>query len=66
MSNNRHHCTPDEVCTCAPSEKDLKLLGFQPWQIALCKQLPPELQWEAHDEFIRRLMSNDDVDTLAF
>ena len=58
MNKNRPHS--------APSIEELIYLGFEPWQISIIQKLPIELQWEAHDEFIRRLMSNDDVDNLRF
>jgi hypothetical protein len=66
MDKSRHRCSLDEVCTCAPTDKELHLLGFEPWQISIMRKLPVDVQWEAHDEFIRRLMSNDDVDHLKF
>jgi hypothetical protein len=66
MVNSRHHCTPDKVCNCAPSEEELYLLGFEKWQVSIMKKLPPDLQWEAHDEFIRRLMSNDSNEEFRF
>jgi len=66
MSNSRHHCVPPEVCNCMPTTEELTTLGFEKWQISLMRKLPVDLQWEAHDEFIRRLMSNDDVDNFLF
>jgi len=30
------------------------------------RKLPIDLQWVAHDEFIRRLMSNEDIDNFYF
>ena len=50
----------------APTDEELKYLGVEQWQIHLIRRLPIELQWVAHDEFIRRLMSNSDVDHLSF
>jgi len=58
MNKNRPHS--------APSNEELFYLGFEPWQVSILRKLPIALQWEAHDEFIRRLMSNDDVDNLRF
>jgi hypothetical protein len=58
MNKNRPHS--------APSTEELYYLGFKPWQVSIIKKLPIDLQWEAHDEFIRRLMSNSDVDDLRF
>jgi len=49
-----------------PTTEELTTLGFEKWQISLMRKLPVDLQWEAHDEFIRRLMSNDDVDNFLF
>jgi hypothetical protein len=50
----------------APTDEELNYLGVEPWQIHLIRRLPIGLQWVAHDEFIRRLMSNGDVDHLIF
>lgn len=66
MSNSRHHCAPSQVCNCIPTDEELYLLGFEKWQVSIMRKLPVDLQWEAHDEFIRRLMSNDDVDGFRF
>jgi len=49
-----------------PTPNELLMLGFEPWQVSECARLPAALQWEAHDLFIRRLMSNDDVEDLRF
>jgi len=46
----------------APTTDELLYLGFENWQIKLVRQLPIDLQWEAHDEFIRRLMTDGDTD----
>lgn len=46
----------------APTTEELLLLGFEDWQIKLMRNLRIELQWEAHDEFIRRLMSSENTD----
>jgi len=62
----RHHCTLDEVCNCVPTDAELYHLGFENWQVAILRKLPVDLQWEAHDEFIRRLMSDEDVEHLRF
>jgi hypothetical protein len=66
MTNNRHHCVDEQVCNCEPTEQELLHLGFEKWQISLVKRLPVDLQWEAHDEFVRRLMSDDDVNEFNF
>jgi hypothetical protein len=66
MSNNRHHCAPHQVCNCIPTDEELYHLGFEKWQVSMMRKLPVDLQWEAHDEFIRRLMSDDDTDTFRF
>ncbi len=52
--------------TLPPSVKELTLLGFEKWQISLIKKYPLVAQWAAHDEMIRRLMSNDDIDGMTF
>jgi len=66
MDKNRHSCMPNTECKCIPSDEELYHLGFEPWQVSIVRKLPVDLQWEAHDEFIRRLMSDDDVDNLKF
>jgi hypothetical protein len=50
----------------APTTEELLLLGFEEWQIKLLRALRVELQWEAHDEFVRRLMTNNDTDNYYF
>ena len=50
----------------APTTEELILLGFEQWKIAMMRKLPIDLQWVAHDEFIRRLMSNEDIDNFYF
>lgn len=50
----------------APTTEELILLGFEQWQIAMMRKLPIDLQWVAHDEFIRRLMSDEDIDNFYF
>jgi len=47
----------------APTTEELLYLGFENWQINLVKQLPINLQWEAYDEFIRRLMTDGDTES---
>jgi hypothetical protein len=66
MGNNRHHCAIDKMCNCAPTDETLSLLGFEKWQISLMRKLPVDVQWEAHDEFIRRLMSPGDNGPFRF
>jgi len=41
-------------------------LGFEAWQISILRKLPVDLQWEAHDEFIRRLMSDGETEGFFF
>ena len=50
----------------APTTESLEYLGFEDWQIKLVRQLPPDMQWEAHDEYVRRLMSGGDLDRFVF
>lgn len=50
----------------APTTEQLLHLGFEEWQIKLVRQLPKNMQWEAYYEYIRRLMSGDDVDRFYF
>ena len=59
-SDSRHYCQQRQLCNCIPTKKELLLLGVEDWQIKLIRQLPRDAQWEAHDEFIRRLMSPGD------
>jgi len=66
VSKNRHYCTPVEVCNCVPTDEELYQLGFEKWQVSMLRKLPVDLQWTAHDEFIRRLMSDEDVDDFKF
>ena len=49
-----------------PTDEELYHLGFEKWQVSMMRKLPVDLQWEAHDEFIRRLMSDEDVEHLRF
>jgi hypothetical protein len=45
-----------------PTDEELRYLGFEEWQITLTRRLSPEMQWVAHDEFVRMLMVNGDTD----
>ena len=65
-SKNRHHCAQGNECNCVPTDRDLFLIGIEEWQISLIRRLPTELQWEVHDEFIRRFMSGDDTENFKF
>jgi hypothetical protein len=61
MSKNRHYCAPGTECNCIPTDRDLFLVGLEEWQVKLVRKLPVGLQWEVHDEYIRRLMSGDEA-----
>jgi len=58
MSKNRE--------LCPPSDEELVYLGFEPWQISLLRKLNIPLQWDAYDEFVRRLMGGEMTDSLFF
>jgi hypothetical protein len=52
--------------TSVPTDDELIYLGFEEWQVALVRKLSPDMQWVAHDEYIRRLMLDGDVDNTVF
>jgi len=61
MTKTRHNNASSNPRSKAPTVEELSLLGFEQWQIAIIKQYPPSAQWVAHDEFIRRIMSDEDT-----
>ena len=50
----------------APTVETLQYVGFEAWQISLIKKAPHSAQWAAHDEMLRRSMTNGDTEDLGF
>jgi hypothetical protein len=48
--------------SCPPTDEELKFLGLEPWQIAVMRRHPMDIQWAVHDEILRNLMSGGDGD----